>query len=614
MQLSKSTVTLPNKLLIILYRLLLVLIGGFTAILVGVLLFTFGVRGFYANKALPGVQAGGLDLTGLSQPEIELALGDLLQYPWQGRIVLTDRERQWIARPEEVGVVIDIPSMATQALSVGRAGNLFERLGEQWEAWRIGYSVPTIVLLDQRIGGAYLDQLGQELYQPVQEATLDLEDLRIVYQPGQIGRELDIDTTLAEVAVAASRLVDTEIALPIRQTHPLVLEAQAEAAIAREILSESLNLTVDDAGPWTLSREELAEMLRFQPVEDQQGGRIQIELDPNALYSILEPLSEELERSPRNARFIFNDDTRELDLLEEAIIGRTLNIPASIMDINQRILDGQHQIALTFALEDPEVGSQATADDLGISEAVSVVSTYFAGSSFPRIQNIRTASSAFHGLLLAPGETLSMAEALGEISLDTGYAEALIIFGNRTIKGVGGGVCQVSTTLFRTAFMGGFEIVERHPHAYRVGYYEQGPGSPGPGFDATVFVPLVDFKFRNDSPYWLLLETYVYNTQLLWKFYSTSDGRTVQWTSSGPQNVVEAPEPLYKENPDLEEGEIEQVDYEADGMDILVTRTVTQDGVILHEDIIKTHYLPWRAIYEFGPGTELPDDVEIEED
>jgi len=230
-----------------------------------------------------------------------------------------------------------------------------------------------------------------------------------------------------------------------------------------------------------------------------------------------------------------------------------------------------------------------------------------------RDRNIKTASSVFHGLLVPPGETLSMADVLGDISLDNGYAEALIIFGDSTIKGVGGGVCQVSTTLFRAVFFGGYEIVERHPHAYRVGYYEGGPGSPGPGLDATVFVPMVDFKFRNDTPDWLLMETYIYGNQLLWKFYSTSDGRTVQW-SSHESGKVEAPKPLYKENPDLDKNEFKKIDYEADGLDVIVYRTVTRDGETIHKDTIKTHYLPWRAIYEFGPGSDLPDDIEVEED
>jgi vancomycin resistance protein YoaR len=200
-----------------------------------------------------------------------------------------------------------------------------------------------------------------------------------------------------------------------------------------------------------------------------------------------------------------------------------------------------------------------------------------------------------------------MANALGDISLDNGYAEALIILGNQTIAGVGGGVCQVSTTLFRTAFFAGFPINERHPHAYRVSYYEQKPGSgidPSlAGMDATVFVPLVDFKFTNNTSSWLLMETYINGYSLTWKFYSTSDGRKVTWDTSGPTNIVKAPDPLYKENSALAKGQIKQTDYSADGADISVVRTVTLNGNAT-QDNFNTHYEPWRAVYEYGPGTD----------
>lgn len=201
-----------------------------------------------------------------------------------------------------------------------------------------------------------------------------------------------------------------------------------------------------------------------------------------------------------------------------------------------------------------------------------------------------------------------MAQALGDINLDNGYAEALIIFGNQTIKGVGGGVCQVSTTLFRTAFHAGYPINERNPHAYRVGYYEQKANGQSDaslaGLDATVFVPLVDLKFTNDTPYWLLMETYVKGYSLTWKFYSTPDGRSVDWKTTGPTDTVDAPEPLYRENPDLSKGQIKQVDWSAQGAKITVTRTVKKDGNIYFQDTFYTEYEPWRAIYEYGPGTE----------
>lgn len=264
-------------------------------------------------------------------------------------------------------------------------------------------------------------------------------------------------------------------------------------------------------------------------------------------------------------------------------------------------------------MTEPKVTDSATAAQLGITQLVSSQTTYFYGSSAPRLQNIQAASANFHGVLVAPGETFSMGRYLGDISLDNGYAEALIIYGGRTIKGVGGGVCQVSTTLFRTAFFGGFPINERSAHAYRVSYYEQrANGSIDPrlaGLDATVYFPLVDFKFTNDTPHWLLMEVYFNGAgrMLTWKFYSTSDGRTVTYDTTGPINVVPAPSPVIQVNEELKEGETRQADWAADGADVTINRVVMRDGKIYFVDKFQTHYEPWRAVCEYGPGTDEPE-------
>ena len=119
-------------------------------------------------------------------------------------------------------------------------------------------------------------------------------------------------------------------------------------------------------------------------------------------------------------------------------------------------------------------------------------------------------------------------------------------------------------------------------------------------------MPIVDFKFVNDSPYWLLMETYVHPQayNIMWKFYSTGDGRTVEWHTTGPTNIIEAPKPQYEENPDLANGEVKQVDWAADGAEVTVTRKVTRAGEIIIEDTFYTKYQPWRAVYQYGPGTE----------
>jgi len=594
-------------------RALLAIFAASLVLFTGFALFLLGTRLFLFNRTLPGIHLQEVNLSGMSQEEIIAALDPVLTYPEDGAVVLMDADRTWMAKPAELGVSIDLHKIAGNALAVGRQGTLFERLQHQVDAWYRGDAITPVVLFDQVVGAFYLQAIATVVDQPMIEAAIQIEGTQVLVSPGQIGRSVDVRGTLDALKEPFGSMHDAVIPVVIEETHPIVLDASSAAESARRILAEPLRITAEGAEDLLLEPSELAPMIRFEVQGDAADSSYAVQLDPELLAAILAPRIAELERKPENARFIFNDKTRELDLLQPEVIGRNLDIAASIETINAGLSEGLHAIELTFEYEEPLVGSEATAQELGISEDVSIVSTYFPGSSSERIQNIKTASSVFYGLLIPPGETLSMADALGDISLDNGYAEALIIYGDRTIKGVGGGVCQVSTTLFRAVFFGGYEIVERHPHAYRVGYYEGGPGSPGPGLDATVFVPLVDFKFRNDTPYWLLMETYIYGNQLLWKFYSTSDGRTVQW-SSHESNKVDAPKPLYKENPELDKDEIKKIDYEADGLDVVVYRTVSRDGEAIHKDTIKTHYLPWRAMYEFGPGSDLPNNIEVEGD
>src|SRR5205085_743367 len=128
------------------------------------------------------------------------------------------------------------------------------------------------------------------------------------------------------------------------------------------------------------------------------------------------------------------------------------------------------------------------------------------------------------GVLIAPGQVFSFSKAIGEVSSFTGYKQAYVIENGKTVLGDGGGVCQVSTTLFRAALNAGLPIVERHPHAYRVQYYEE---DSGPGIDAAVYVPSVDLKFKNDTGHHILIQAYadVENLRLTFDLYGANDGR-----------------------------------------------------------------------------------------
>ncbi|MFA5838016.1 MAG: VanW family protein [Bellilinea sp.] len=601
----------------ILEHILLSLVLGFAAFFLILGVFTAGFQFWYGGRVYPGVTVAGISVDGMSPAEAAGVIQADITFPEKGRILLQDGENAWLVAPREVGLFLDPGASATAAFEYGRSGSLIDRLGSQFEGWFDGADLAPALVFDQRLARQYLVGLAGQIDRPVVEANLGVQGTEVIVRSGEIGRTLDIDASLIALSTQVQTLQDGIVPLVVKETPPVILDPSAQAEVARAILSQPLTLTMPegqsaDGAPWVIEPANLAGMLAIERVRDGDSETYKVGVSSEMLIQYLSNLAPNLQTFAQNARFIFNDDTRQLDLIQNAVIGRQLNVQASLTAIQEGLTGGQHTIPLVFDLTNPQAMDTTTAADLGITEAVSVQSSYFYGSSPERVQNITAAAKSFHGLLIAPGETFSMASQLTDISLDNGYAEALIIVGDQTVVGVGGGVCQVSTTLFRTAFFGGFPIVERNQHAYRVSYYEKVVGNKIDqslaGLDATVYVPLVDFKFTNDTPYWLLMETYVNPaaSSITWKFYSTPDGRSVEWDTTGPINVVEPPEPLYKENPDLPEGKIKQVDYEARGADVHVTRTVYRDGQVYFSDQVNTHYQPWRAIYEYGPGTVLP--------
>lgn len=612
---SPSRSTSPSSAPATFIRLLLTMTGGVILFVVLLIAIAVGYSMVYYGTIYPGVSVFGVDVSGLTPDQAAERIQEELQFAQKGRIVFLYGDQVWIARPNELGMYLDSQATALAAYSVGRQGDPVTRVLQQFRAWYYGIDLPPLAVYEESRAYAYVNQIAEQINKPTIEANLEIRGLEVVATPGQVGLRVDVPATLAPLQDQLRSFSDGILGVAVAETPPLVADVSAQAEAARKILSQPLTITLPDAGegdpgPWIFEPEKLASMLAVERVETEEGAQLQLRFKSEELKPFLQGLAPQIARDPENARYIFKDDTRQLEVIQSAKIGRRLNIDASIQAINEGIASGEHTISLVVNYQEPEFGNDVRAADLGITELVSSHTSYFYGSGASRIQNIHTAASRFHGVLVPPGATFSMAEVLGDISLDNGYAEALIIYGDRTIEGVGGGVCQVSTTLFRTAFFGGYPILERYPHAYRVGYYEQtASGGYDPslaGLDATVFVPVVDFKFKNDTPYYILMETYYDNVSLTWKFYSTSDGRTVEWHTSGLKNVTPPPEPVYNENPKLAKGEIKKVDYEVEGADVSIVRRVYRNGELYLEDNFVTHYVPWQAVYEYGPGTKIP--------
>lgn len=321
------------------------------------------------------------------------------------------------------------------------------------------------------------------------------------------------------------------------------------------------------------------------------------------LKTLLTPITERVYIVPTDALFQFqngrvlafrpssNGQEVDWDVLKGRVASRTLQVV--LAEKPQTIT-----IPIPVRILKPKVTTDQV-NNLGIRELIGSGTSLFQGSIPNRIYNVTLAATRLNGVLVAPSEVFSFGKALGDISSFTGYKQAYVIQGGRTVLGDGGGVCQVSTTFFRALLNAGLPILERHPHSYRVGYYEQ--DSP-PGLDATVFYPSVDLKFKNDTKHHILIQTSLDPDQqkLTFFLYGTRDGREISLSRPTITNQTSAPAPLYQDDPTLPKGVVKQVDFSAPGARSSFRREVKKDGKIIHSDIFVSNYSPWQAVYLRG--------------
>ena len=323
----------------------------------------------------------------------------------------------------------------------------------------------------------------------------------------------------------------------------------------------------------------------------------------NKLNNLLKPFTQRIEKKPVDAVFKFENNRVttfrpsskgqevDVDSLNNQLISKALSF-ASSANNNTTLIN------IPIKILEPNITTEKV-NNLGIKELIGEGHSLFYHSIPSRVYNVNLATSRITGVLVAPGETFSFDKALGDVSAFTGYKQAYVIQNGKTVLGDGGGVCQVSTTFFRALLNAGLPIIERNAHAYRVGYYEE--DSP-PGIDATIYVPTVDLKFKNDTNHYILIQSEIDldNLSLTFYLYGTKDGREVSMTTPVVSNQTAPPPDLYQDDPTLPKGEIKQTDFSAWGADVYFTRTVTQNGKQIIFDKFVSNYKPWQAIYLRG--------------
>lgn len=240
------------------------------------------------------------------------------------------------------------------------------------------------------------------------------------------------------------------------------------------------------------------------------------------------------------------------------------------------------------------------ANDLGIEELLGRGESFFAGSSSFRRFNIRLAAERVNGTLVAPGELFSFNESLGEVSSFTGFKKELVIKEGELILEDGGGVCQVSTTLFRAVLNSGLAVRERRNHSFRINYYEQ--GGFGPGLDATVYPGVVDFKFRNNTESHVLVQAIFEEAprHLVFELYGKRDGRRTRLEGPVIVSSTPPPPPIYQADPNLPPGEEKILEKAIPGAKVFLTYKVEKEGERIIDEEIWSNFRPKAAVVARG--------------
>lgn len=417
---------------------------------------------------------------------------------------------------------------------------------------------------------------------------------------GKVGREVNKEATAETIAKSLGQ-GQFEITPTISATGKELSDIELLVAKDRATKYVGFNRIFK----YDTTRLYLTDVVLISLLELPQG------VSEKKLDELLETWKKTVERPPQDAVFAYNPETLQVTEFTPSRDGLTIDkesLSKIITENTIRIIDENPpekidlkppELAIPVKTTQPEKPLAQT-NQLGIKERVAVGESWYRGSIPSRIHNVSLAASRIANYIVKPGEEFSFNTAIGDVSAATGYQSAYVIMNGQTVLGDGGGVCQVSTTLFRALLNGGIDITRRLPHSYRVGYYEQ---NFPPGIDATVFSGNVDLRFKNDTPGHLLIHTTVdsKNQYMIVELYGTSDGRSGEITDVKQWDATPALPPQYIPDPSLAPGQTKQIDWAVGGLKTSFRHIVKdKDGKVITDKVYTSTYRPWAAKYLQG--------------
>ncbi len=556
---------------------------------VAVLVVVVIARGLaFRGDVAPGISVAGVGIGGLSEAAAKERLRTELAPRLNQPVAVTlDRQDAEVV-PGELDARINLARTVDTAMRTGRLRSLLL-------PFVYAKDIEPVIAIPPR---PRIPANLRIVAEPARSASVSIADGKAVVSPARKGRSISPRGILMAASEAALRS-ERSLTLTSTATAPAISTAEARAAAGRalDITSAPITLFANGkrVGALSTSTLENAVMVR------NEDGKAQIAFKPAALAPAIGAELGELIREPVNALWETNGQTA---WVVPAANGAGFKPRAAADAVRAAAMSGgarQAEIELT-KIEPSR--STAEAETFGITTKVAGAITELGDSSANRIHNVALMAQILDNRLVMPGETFSFNGSVGPRSPERGFLEGQAIVGGMLIPSIGGGVCQVATTLYDAAFAMGLDIVERTNHSFYIYHY-------GEGMDATVAWEGPDLKFRNSTNYPVLIRATADNSTMIVNLYSHPSDLTVE-TRVGKRYNVKPSEKRYISDEFAQPKSVLQYTTGQEGFSVDVTRIVRRDGEVISESTFASTYVPEAETYILGPGAFPPGDAIFE--
>ncbi|MBU1062932.1 MAG: VanW family protein [Patescibacteria group bacterium] len=561
----------------------------------------------YQYKIYPGIWLNNYDLSNKTVNEARQLIDQQINELNQKGITFTYQNNENIAlstiKSEDMLQYInfDINQAINQAIDFGRDNNFFINFKNKISAILFKKKI----ILTVNINQAEIEKILRENFlrfeQPAQDATLIInqnnssDNIQFQIAQEKLGKIIDYKKGIDELTSELSKLKFQPIKLQTETQYPIIfakdcLNAESQA---NSILTLAPILFKYDKLNWTINKNQLANWLLLETNPDKTSSeKIIISLDPEKTKDFLiNKVATKIDQTPLNAKFqIQNNKVIEFQTNHDGI---KLNVETTYNNLKDYINNKNEKVDLAVEKQLSDISAD-NINDFGIKEIIGTGESNFTGSPTNRRHNIKTGTNAVNGLLIKPNEEFSLVKALGKIDKTTGYLPELVIKKNKTVPEYGGGLCQVGTTMFRTALASGLPITARTSHSYRVSYYEPA------GTDATIYDPWPDLKFINDTEHYILIQTRIENDKLFFDFWGTKDGRITTKTQPTIYNIIKPKPTKIIETLDLPVGKKKCTEKAHNGADSYFDYKVVYPNNEIKNKRFSSHYVPWQAVCLLG--------------